>query len=170
MFKDEQGKWHVLFSLIYLALAFALYLLLAREGVPHAISLFDVTLLALATFRLTRLFVYDSITQFVRDLFLVVQPGVPDGELVREKPMHGPRRTLATLLGCPWCFSAWPALLLTWLYFYTPHAWFFILVIALSGLGAVLQVAANLLGWSAEFKKRTVTGAQGGGQHSGTCG
>lgn len=171
MFRDEQSIWNIFFSVIYLILAFVLYLSLAGTIAPAAIPLFDALLLALATFRLVRLFVYDTITQFVRDIFLDVHDGTEQGgELIREKPAAGPRRTLATLLGCPWCFSAWPALLLTWLYFYTPHAWFFILVLALSGVGAILQIAANLLGWSAEFKKRTVTGSQSGGQHSGTCG
>lgn len=171
VFKDEQNVWHVIFSLLFFALIGSGYLLLERGQYPSHISLFDAAILALATFRLTRLFVYDHITQFVRDLFLTVRaPAVVGGEFEREKPATGPRRTLAKLLGCPWCFGVWAGFSVAFFYFLTPHAWFFLFAIALSGIGSLLQVLANLLGWSAEFKKRTVEGGNGGGQHSGTCG
>ncbi len=171
MNKDDQAQWHFLFSLFFVGVAGVLYaILLETVPVPRKIPLFEALLIALATFRLTRLFVYDTITQFVRDWFLDVRMVEGKSEAVREKPASGPRRTIATLLGCPWCFAVWPALVLSFFYFYTPHAWFFILVLALAGVASIFQVVANLIGWSAEFKKCAVTGVQGGGQHSGTCG
>lgn len=171
MLQDEQNIWHIFFSLLFCGVIFAGYwLLMLRGGMPQTIPLFDALLLALAAFRLVRLFVYDHITQFVRDLFLEVRPALQEGgELVREKPAVGPRRTMATLLGCPWCFGIWAGFTVTFFYFLTPHAWFFILALALGGVASLLQVLANLIGWSAELKKRTVEGP-GGGPRSGTCG
>lgn len=170
MFNDEQNIWNILFSVLFLAAAFFAYAwLVAERGVPTYIPVWDAVLLALATFRLTRLFVYDHITQFVRDLFLDVHTG-ESGTLVREKPATGPRRTVAALLGCPWCFGVWAAFVVAYFYYLTPYAWFFLFALALAGVGTLIQILANLIGWSAEFKKRTVEGPGANGQHSGTCG
>ncbi|HYF10508.1 MAG TPA: DUF1360 domain-containing protein [Candidatus Paceibacterota bacterium] len=155
--KNDQNLWNFLFSLLFLALlAGALFILYSARGdLPQAISLADFLLIALATFRLTRLFVYDRITKWFRDLFLDSQEKILDGVTYVERtaPENGPRRTISDLLGCPWCIGVWFALFASTLYFLTPFAWYLILVLALSGLATLIQLSANLLGWSAEHKK-----------------
>lgn len=126
-------------------------------ALPTEIPLFDLVLIVLAAFRLTRLFVYDHIMQFFRDLFLdkeeyVDERGAP--QVRRFPPLKGPRRTLNDLLGCPWCFGMWSGLLVPLFYFLTPYAWFVILAMAISGLATMTMLLANLIGWSAEYKKR----------------
>jgi hypothetical protein len=81
-----------------------------RGSLPTSISLFDLVLIILATFRLTRLFVYDKITRFLRDLFfhaneMYTEEGVT--YFSKKERMHGPLRTVYELLTCPWCFSVW---------------------------------------------------------------
>jgi energy-converting hydrogenase Eha subunit G len=66
------------------------------------------------------------------------------------------RRTLADLFGCPWCFGTWAALVVVFFYFLTPYAWFAIAVLAVAGIGSLIQLAANLIGHSAELKKAQV--------------
>jgi hypothetical protein len=119
------------------------------------ISVFDLTLISLATFRLTRLFVYDHITTFLRDFFSDKRI-TADGSSTFEKPQAGVRRTLADLFGCPWCFGTWAALIVTFFYFLTPYAWFPIAVLAVAGIGSLIQLVANLIGHSAELKKAQV--------------
>jgi hypothetical protein len=170
MFRDEQSKWNLLFSALFIVLvALAYTCLLSRGIVPSGIPLADALVLVLATFRLVRLFVYDHVTQLVRDLFLDITV-CENGDLVRNKPATGPRRTLAALLGCPWCFGVWVAFVLTYAYFATPHAWFVLLALAIAGVGTLLQIIANLIGWHAEGAKRAVTKDENPGQHSGQCG
>ena len=160
MAKDDQGFWNFVFSLFFGILFGTAMLFLYRWGrLPTSMPLFDFFLIALATFRLTRLFVYDKITQFVRDWFLVkeVRAG-GSGELVVIRSAHvsGPLRTISELLACPWCFGVWSGLVVAFSYFATPFSWFPILVFAISGVGTLLQLLANMVGWRAERLKQEV--------------
>lgn len=124
-----------------------LFILVRVAGMPPLfINGFDFALIVFAAFRLTRLFVYDKIMQWFRDLFL------ENGAL----PEDGPTRTISDILACPWCVGVWFALLLVFFYYLTPFAWFFILVLAISGVATVVQLLANWVGWSAEYKKLKV--------------
>ncbi len=133
-----------------------MYLLVRLGRLPDSISLFDLALVSLAAFRLTRLFVYDKITQFVRDWFLVKRVEKADGELliIRSPHRSGPLRTISELLGCPWCFGVWAALVVLFFYALTPLAWFPILLLAVAGVGSFLQILANMIGWRAERLKQ----------------
>ncbi len=136
--------WNTLFSLFFVGLTFAaLYLLDQTVGVPLSIDLFDLALITLAVFRLTRLVVYDSIMKFFRDWF----------ENAREGTFLG---TLRTLVNCPWCMGLWFALSVTFFYFFYLEAWFVILVLAIAGVSSFIQILANWVGWSAEHKKKKV--------------
>jgi hypothetical protein len=133
--------WNLFFTLLFIALAYSAYRLLVSQGTaPQSIGLWDATLMALATFRLTRLVVYDNITRWLRDFF-------EDG---REYTFVG---TIKTLINCPWCMGLWFALIVPTAYFFAPFLWFFIFVLALAGAATLIQLFANLLGWSAEYRK-----------------
>jgi hypothetical protein len=157
--KHNQNVWSVVFSFLYIAIfIFGLVLLKSVNGsLPTSIPFFDVLLIALAAFRFTRLFVYDHVTQFIRDWFLDTEVYTDDRGAVhvrRFPPIVGPRRTLNDLMGCPWCFGMWAGLLLPLFYFLTPYAWFVILVMAISGVATLFMLLANMIGWNAEYKKR----------------
>lgn len=121
--------------------------------IPFAeLTLVDYTLMTLATWRLTRLFVYDSITRFVREQFLDV---VKVGRGYRlEKPKTGPRRVLSELFSCPWCFGVWAATVIVFFYLVTPYAYFPVLLLAVAGVATFLQLLANLVGHHAELVKQ----------------
>ena len=105
-----------------------------------AVPPFDALLLALASFRVTRLVVYDKISRWFRDLF-----DDPRG--------YGLRHTIHDLLNCPWCIGFWSALLLVVLYFTQDWAWSVIFFLAVAGVGSMVQLYANQVGWRAENLK-----------------
>ncbi len=155
---DDQNLWNFIYSLLFGALFFVLMSVLyyVHGGLPTAISFFDAALIALASFRLIRLFVYDKIMRFVRDCFLKKEElYTPEGvTYFKAEPYStGPRRTASDLLSCPWCFGVWAGLMVTFFYFLTPLAWFPIFVLAISGVATLFQLTANLVGWSAENGK-----------------
>ncbi len=120
------------------------------------LALVDFVLVTLASFRLIRLFVYDKIFAFFREQFYnVVEKG---GEVYLVKPEKGPRRTLADLLSCPWCFGVWATATVLFFYLLTPYAMFPVLLLALSGIASMLQIASNLIGWKAEGAKQDSQG------------
>lgn len=124
-----------------------------ESRIPFAqLTIVDFTLITLASWRLTRLFVYDAITKFFREQFYDVVKAGKGMEL--EKPKFGPRRTLADLLSCPWCFSIWAAATVIFFYLLTPYAFFPILILAISAVASFLQILSNAVGHKAEQLKR----------------
>lgn len=156
--QDDQNFWNIVFSTLFIIFCVILFKILVavRGSTPTAISFFDLSLITLATFRLTRLFVYDKITRFLRDLFFhanetYTEEGVT--YFAKKERMHGPLRTIYELLTCPWCFSIWAAVVVVFFYYLTPDAWLLILILAISGLASLVQLIANQIGWAAENGK-----------------
>ncbi len=140
----DQNLWNIIYALFFLIFVAVLSrtLFLKLGYFPTSISLPDFFLIVLATFRLIRLFVYDKITFFLRDLFA-------DAE-------RGPLKTFSELLACPWCFGVWCSAVILFLYYYTPLSWYFILLLAVGGLASFLQLLSNAIGWNAEHSKKRV--------------
>ena len=158
MKKDDQNFWNFIYSVLFIVVFITLlYILLKNNGeLPTFIPLFDLVLIILATFRLTRLFVYDKITRFIREFFTHREEiSTEEGTtyFLTNEPESGPRRAAYDLLTCPWCFSVWAATFTVFFYFLTPYAWFPILVLAVSGVGSLIQITANMIGWKAEESK-----------------
>jgi hypothetical protein len=159
MKKDDQNFWNILYSIFFIVVACVMIrsLYVTNGHLPTSIPLFDLGLIVLATFRLTRLFVYDKITRFLRDMFQhaeeeYTQEGVTYFRKVERT--NGPFRTAYELLICPWCFSIWAALFVTYAYFArTQLFWLPILILAISGVATAIQILVNMIGWTAENKK-----------------
>ena len=127
-----------------------------RGVAPTSIPLFDLLLIILAAFRLTRLFVYDKITRFLRDaLYHAKEVYTEEGVTYfgTKERTTGPLRTAYDLLTCPWCFSVWASVILVFFYFLSPLAWLPILILAISGVASLVQLIANMIGWAAENGK-----------------
>jgi len=132
--------------------AFFLAVLYSTLGaLPTKIGVFDFVIIILASFRITRLFVYDKVMEFFRDLFVDIKSvEVQDDEVVVRKKNfpYGIRRTVHDLLYCPWCTNAWVSLFIAFFYFLSPVFWFFIFMFAVSGAGTFIQIITNKV----EFK------------------
>ena len=147
--KDNQHFWNIVFSLIFLTLiAYAVSLGRADEVRAFVrISPFHFIIIILATFRLTRLFVADHITEWLRDLSMknvIVKDSHTGTDYVRcEKPSKGVRRLISDLFGCPWCMGVWMAFVSLVLYYVAmaedlPFAWIVLLIFAIAGAAEVV--------------------------------
>lgn len=146
----DQYFWNVVFGLFFLLLAIMGAIILDTESrIPLAeLSLTDFVLISLATWRLIRLFVYDTMTKWIREQFYDVKQVGKKFTLV--KPATGPRRTLADLFSCPWCFGLWASASVTFFYLITPYAYFFVLFLALAAVASFLQILTTMIGGHAE--------------------
>ena len=142
----DQYFWNFIFGAFFLSLVVSGVIILESipESALHDLSLFELVLLSLASFRLTRLFVYDKITAFFREQFYDAKV-IRGGGVVLEKPKTGARRTLADLMSCPWCFGMWAGATVVFFYELTPYAWYPIVMLAVSGVGSLMQIAANMI-------------------------
>ena len=155
--QDDQAGWQFFFSMLFVGLVALCLGVLVRLGeLPTSIAFFDAALIALATFRLTRLFVYDRITRWVRDLTVdkeVVSEAPLSSVTIRQPVIAGPRRTLHELVTCPWCFGVWAGALVVFCYLLTEYAFYPVLLLAVSAVATYLQLLANLTGHKAEQLK-----------------
>lgn len=145
----DQYFWHIIFLSLFLAFFVSGVIILEGSDTAsiHNLTLAEFALLSLATFRITRLFVYDKITAFFREQFYNAR--TLKTSTVLEKPLSGPRRTLADLFSCPWCFGLWAGTIVVFFYEFTPYAWYPIVILALSAVGTLLQIFANIIGYKA---------------------
>ena len=152
----EQYIWNILFTLFFLlCLLFATLLVTTKHG-AHSVfrlNLFEMFLIALASQRVIRLFVYDAVMTWFRELFYDTKE-LQSGEVELIKPERGPRRTIVDLLTCPWCFGLWATASVSFIYLMTPYAYYPILLLALSSVASTLQITINWIGHNAEAAKQ----------------
>ncbi len=150
----DQYFWNIVFLLFFLGLMVMGSIILETEArIPFAeLALVDYVLITLASWRLTRFFINDAITKFFREQFWDLVKVGKGYELV--KPKNGPRRTLADLLSCPWCFSVWAAASVIFFYLLSAYAFYPVLILAISAVATFLQLVSNLVGHKAELLKK----------------
>jgi hypothetical protein len=155
--KEDQNLWNFLFAVFFVVVLVAALIELnwMYEGFPNTVSLFDVILIILASFRITRLIVYDKVTRFFREWFVEKREVIIESKTYVEIIPYtsGFRATLHELLNCPWCIGMWAALITTFAYFAFDWSWFVILFLAIAGVASFIQILANLIGWKAENLK-----------------
>ncbi|WP_409974466.1 DUF1360 domain-containing protein [Bacillus sp. Bva_UNVM-123] len=104
---------------------------------------FELIVLAIASFRLTRLIVYDKITEFIRSPFLDdVEEKNENGEIeIYTIPKKGGLRGfIGELISCYWCTGVWTSLFLFVIYLQIPIiAIPIILVLAIAGIAALIE-------------------------------
>lgn len=112
------------------------------------IDLLNFTILALASFRLTRLIVFDKITEFLRDPFFdEVEEENEDGTReVYYLPKGTPiKKFIGELLSCYWCTGVWVSAAVVVGYLLLPIVFVpIILVFAVAGLAAILESIVQL--------------------------
>lgn len=107
------------------------------------ITWFELLILALASFRLTRLVVYDTITEFLRKPFhKTVVEELPDGSIESfiEIKGNGFRYWIGELISCYWCTGVWVAVFLYSGFVLYPVVFKpFIVIMAISGIAALIE-------------------------------
>ncbi len=155
--KEDQNFWNFIFSVFFvIVLAAAVWEMRElRGGFLVSVPPFDAFMMAFATFRITRLVVYDKIARWFRELFADRREYEKDGVVWVEVRPYGSgfRHTIHDLLLCPWCIGIWAALAVMFFYFVFPWAWSVLFFLALAGAGSLLQVTGNAIGWKAENLK-----------------
>lgn len=107
------------------------------------LSVFEFILLGLATFRLTRLAVYDQITTKFRSLFQVEEENVLcDGtiEIIVSGKGIGIRHFIGELLACHWCVSIWfSAILYGGLLFFPLVFTPIVIILSIAAISGIVQ-------------------------------
>lgn len=134
---------------------FAAGLVLARgtgRKLPERSAPADVLLLAVATFRLSRLISKDSVTSALRAPFAEFQEPAGSGE-VNERPRgSGLRKAIGELLTCPFCLGQWVGTALAFGMVFAPRVTRFVAAIC------AMMTLADWLHYGNELLKRRAEG------------
>lgn len=106
-------------------------------------GLLDGLVIALASWRLTRLVGKDSTTKFFREQFYELRK-TTRGQVL-EVPEGGIRRTLLEIVLSPWHFGLGATALVTFCYLLTQYALYPIYILALAGILALIEIGTNSL-------------------------
>jgi hypothetical protein len=136
--------WNFVSSIVFVLLLVGTGFLLGKEGIEiEDMSVFNLVVLMLATYRLTRIIVYDKVFKMFRDFIKSFQ-GTGLGDSIK------------TIITCPWCAGVWVALFVIGVWFLVPYGTLFVFIMAISGVATYIQMTVNYIGLAAEEKQMTV--------------
>jgi hypothetical protein len=136
--------WNLISSFVFVLLIIGVGILFDREGIVlEEISILQLIILMLATYRLTRIFVYDRVLKVFRDF-------------IRSLEGSGIGDSLKAIITCPWCAGVWVALFVVVCYFFVPYGNVFVYIMAISGVATYIQITINFVGLAAEEKQMNV--------------
>lgn len=111
------------------------------------ISWIHLVILTLATFRLTRLILFDEITSFIRDPFITNTIEYDEnGEITlynTDIKGSGIRYWIGTLLTCHWCVGIWSSIIVVALYYFLPSTLPLLLILAIAGASSLIIYYAS---------------------------
>jgi hypothetical protein len=108
------------------------------------ITVLSFLMLSLASFRLTRLLVFDKITEFIRAPFFdEIREENEQGEIevYYITKSSGIKKFLGELLSCYWCTGIWAASVTIGLHYFFPVlSEPIILILAIAGVASILEL------------------------------
>jgi hypothetical protein len=141
---NTERIWNMVSMFVYIILLIGVgFLMQDRETGISELTAFDLLIISIATYRMTRLVVYDRIFKLFRDIFKSFK-GTGLGDSLR------------TIVTCPWCAGVWIALFNVVIFLLVPFGQLFIHVMAIAGVATFLQIGVNILALKAEEKQMDV--------------
>ena len=121
----------------------SLAVLKRRQRLGHRVGAADLALLAVTTFRVSRLVTKDSVTAVVRAPFTEYREPAGEGEVNEDvRGGTGWRHAVGELLTCPFCLGQWVATAATTSMYLAPDATRFAATVCAAGTASdVLQLA-----------------------------
>lgn len=133
MTNSKQNAWNFASLFIYFGLvAYVGYLLKINGLEITEVSIRDLILITLATYRLVRIIVFEKIFKFFRDF-------------VKSRPSYFVLNTMKFIITCPWCMGVWAVLFTIVFYYFVPYGVLFVYILAISGVASIFVMIANLM-------------------------
>ena len=137
----QQKFWNFWATVFFVVCLVGLGVLLDNKGIRiEDFKVGNITLMTLATYRLTRILVFDKIFKLFRDFFRTHQ---------RLYIFY----VIKEIITCPWCAGVWVALTIVGLWFLVPYGNLLIILLSISGMASFIVVLVNYLGLSTEEKQ-----------------
>jgi hypothetical protein len=144
MINSKQNAWNFASLFVYFLLLVLVGYLLEREKIDiTSLTFRDLAFITLATYRLTRIVVFEKIFKFCRDF-------------VKARQDYKVFNTIRYIITCPWCAGVWMALVTVVFYLLVPYGKFLVYILAISGVASFLIMLVNAVGLIVEEKQSKV--------------
>jgi len=120
------------------------YLLRQKKIYLEDMSFKEALLIVLASYRMTRILVFEKIFKYLRDV-------------LKSRENLYLIGTLSSIITCPWCAGVWVTLIIFVFYYLVPFGVVLVYVLALSGVASMVILMSNLLHMWTEHKQRIHT-------------
>jgi len=133
MDSPKQNAWNFASLFVYFIFLVTVAALIENRGIDITkTSGRDLLFIILATYRLTRIVVFEKIFKFFRDF-------------VKTGHRFFFLTTLRFIITCPWCMGVWMSLIVVLLFFLIPYGKFIVYIMAVSGVASFMIMMANYL-------------------------
>ena len=138
----KHQAWNFWSAFVFFGLVFLVGYLLELHGDDiREITLKESAIIILASYRMTRILVFEKIFKYLRDV------------LKKREGLYV-IGTLSSIITCPWCMGVWVTLIIIIFYYLVPYGALLVYVLALAGLASLVILFSNLLHMWTEGKQR----------------
>lgn len=133
MDNTNQNAWNFASLFVYFMLLIVVAALVDKKGVDFTeVKTRDIIIMMIATYRLTRIIVFEKIFKFFRDF-------------VKARTRYSLLNTLRFIITCPWCMGVWMALIVVLLFFIIPYGEIIVYIMAIAGVASFIIMIANYM-------------------------
>lgn len=137
----QQKFWNFWATLFFIICVVGLGFGLNAKGITvEDFRVGSITFMVLATYRVTRILVFDKIFKLFRDFF-------------RARQRLYVFYVIKEIITCPWCAGVWVALIIVAIYFLVPFGKLLVILMSISGLASFVVILVNYVGLSTEEKQ-----------------
>ncbi len=138
----KHQAWNFWSAFVFFGAVLLVGYFLERKGVDiRDLTMKEIVLVILATYRMTRILVFEKILKHFRDA------------LKRRQNLYV-IGTIHSMVTCPWCAGVWVTLIILVFYFLVPYGALLVYVLALAGLASMVILVSNLLHMYTERRQR----------------
>lgn len=138
----KHQAWNFWSAFVFFGLVVLVGYLFQKKGIDiEEITLKEAVVIILASYRMTRILVFEKIFKYFRDA------------LKRREDLYliG---TLSSIITCPWCAGVWVTLTIMVFYYLVPFGTLLVYVLALAGITSIVILYSNMLHMRTERKQR----------------
>lgn len=138
----KHQAWNFWSAFVFLGAVVLVGYFLKRKGLDiRNLTLKEAIVIILASYRMTRILVFEKILKHFRDA------------LKRRENLYV-IGTIHSMVTCPWCAGVWITLIMILFYFLVPFGDLLVYVLALAGLASMMILVSNLLHMYTERRQR----------------
>ena len=142
MTERKHQAWNFWSAFVFFGLVVLIGFLLEKRGIDiKKMSFKEALVIILASYRMTRVLVFEKIFKYFRDM------------LKRREDLYliG---TLNSIITCPWCAGVWVTLTIVVFYYMVPYGALLVYVLALAGVASIVILFSNVMHMWTEGKQR----------------